>query len=334
MKTAVVIAPGRGTYNREQLGYLKSHHPDRVNMIAGFDAIRSSAGQSPVSTLDGEMEFNAKTHTTGDAASPLIYTSGLCDFQSITDYDILAVTGNSMGWYTALACAGAVTPENGFRISNTMGTLMQDHLIGAQIIMPFVDETWTDQMGRRNQIMELVANINGRKNAILGLSIDLGGMLVLAGDHAGIKAFEDEIDPVGNFPMRLPNHAAFHTQLQAPVAEMGRAQLGMDLFQQPKIPMIDGRGSIWEPFASDSYSLWDYTLGHQVIEPFDFTAAIRTAAREFMPDVFIVLGPGNTLGGASAQALIAANWRGWSDKATFQTSEAQTKRLISMGARL
>jgi len=39
-----------------------------------------------------------------------------------------------------------------------------------------------------------------------------------------------------------------------------------------------------------------------VVEPYDFTAAIRSAAREFAPDYFIVPGPGTTLGGAVAQA--------------------------------
>jgi len=65
----------------------------------------------------------------------------------------------------------------------------------------------------------------------------------------------------------------------------------------------------------------------------DFTAAIRTAAREFMPDVFIVLGPGTTLGGATAQALIQANWRGWRSKFDFQ-QEAQTQPRFLLQAKM
>ena len=34
----------------------------------------------------------------------------------------------------------------------------------------------------------------------------------------------------------------------------------------------------------------NYTFGRQVVEPYDYTAAIRTYAHEFMPDVFIILG--------------------------------------------
>jgi acyl transferase domain-containing protein len=157
-------------------------------------------------------------------------------------------------------------------------------------------------------------------------------MLVLAGNEAGLKAFESAVPPVqGRFPMRLANHAAFHSSLQAPVAERGRVRLQPSLFGQPKLPMIDGRGAIWWPGATDTHALWDYTLGHQVTETYDFTHAIRIAAREFAPDLFIVTGPGTTLGGAVAQSLILADWRSMGSKQEFQTRQQEGPVLISMG---
>jgi hypothetical protein len=72
-------------------------------------------------------------------------------------------------------------------------------------------------------------------------------------------------------------------------------------------------------------------LGHQVTEPYDFTHAIRTAAREFAPDLFIVTGPGTTLGGAVAQSLILSDWQGMASKADFQTRQAADPLLVSMG---
>jgi acyl transferase domain-containing protein len=131
--------------------------------------------------------------------------------------------------------------------------------------------------------------------------------------------------------MRLANHAAFHSHLQAPVAKRGRARLAPDLFGQPDLPMIDGRGAIWWPGATDAQALWDYTLGHQVTETYDFTRAIQIAAREFAPDLFIITGPGTTLGGAVAQSLILANWRGMGNKTDFQTLQQTTPLLVSLG---
>lgn len=330
MRTAVLICPGRGTYTKTELGCL-ARFPDR-NLLAHFDARRSALNQETLTALDSAATYSVSKHTRGDNASALIYACTLGDALSLKDIEITAVTGNSMGWYSALACAGALTPENGFEVVNTMGTLMQQSLIGGQIIHPFMDENWQPDPARKDELLTIAAEISTRPDHILTLSIDLGGMLVLAGNEAGLKAFESTVPPAqSRFPMRLANHAAFHSALQAPVAAQGRAALSATLFQQPQKPLIDGRGQIWWPGATRTTDLHAYTLGHQVVQPYDFTAAIRTAAREFAPDLFIIAGPGTTLGGAVAQSLILAQWRGMANKQDFQSRQAENPLLISMG---
>ena len=332
-RTAVVICPGRGTYNKPELGYLHRHHSDRMNMFAAFDAIRAEAGQEGVTALDGAQRYTVGKYSRGDVASPLIYAASLADAQSLSDdIEIVAVTGNSMGWYIALAAARALSTRDGFRVVNTMGTLMQEQLIGGQLVYPFVGDDWVNDPARKAELLADVARIDALNGHALALSIDLGGMLVLAGNENGLKAFEQSQPVVQErFPMRLANHAAFHTGLQAPVAARGRALLGQELFAQPDLPLIDGRGKIWWPGATDTEALWDYTLGHQVTETYDFSRAVQTAAREFAPDLFIVTGPGATLGGAVAQSLVLANWQRMVDKAAFQARQEAEPLLIAMG---
>ena len=331
MKTAVVICPGRGTYTKSELGYLHRHFKDSA-LLARFDERRRMLGQETLSALDGASTYSVAKHTRGDNASALIYAATLGDFRALQSVNVVAVTGNSMGWYSALACAGALSAEAGFEVVNTMGTLMQERLIGGQMIYPFVDEDWQPDPAKKAQLLALVGNIATRAGHVLTLSIDLGGMLVLAGNEAGLLAFESSVPRLqGRFPMRLANHAAFHSTLQTPVAEAGRARLPAILFSQPKLPLIDGRGAIWWPDATDTQALWDYTLGHQITETYDFTHAIRIAAREFAPDLFVITGPGTTLGGAVAQSLILSDWRGVGSKAEFQRLQAAEPLLVSMG---
>ncbi|PHS08472.1 MAG: acyl carrier protein [Blastopirellula sp.] len=333
-QTAVIVAPGRGTYNKTELGYLGRYHADKISIVKEFDDQRLALGQETIVSLDGADRFSGPKHTNGENASPLIYSCAYADFLSIDreKFEILAVTGNSMGWYIALACGGALEPHAGMNVVNTMGTLMQNELIGGQIIYPFVNENWVEIPGTRNQIIEKVNEIDVLTDHRLAISIELGGMLVLAGNEAGLAMFEKSMPRIEKrFPMRLPNHAAFHTDLQIPVAKKGREKLDLALFQQPRLPLIDGRGFIWYPYCNSISDLYEYTLNSQVVKRYNFTGAIRTAAREFMPDVFIVLGPGNTLGGAVAQSLIQANWRGMNNKAEFQQRQAEKPLLISMG---
>lgn len=332
-KTAVVICPGRGTYNATELGYLKANFRDAA-LLAGFEAQREAAGQPSLTELDGAERFSLARHTRGDNASGLIFAASYGDFLAIdrSKIEIVAVTGNSMGWYTALACGGALAPRDGFHVANTMGTLMQHALIGGQTVYPWMDEDWVVRPERKSELFALVCEIAARPGVELDLSIDLGGLLVMAGNEEGLKAFESAVPKAQQrYPMRLGNHAAFHTHLQAPVAAQGRAALSRDPFGQPKLPMIDGCGAIWWPGASDIEALYDYTLGQQVTASYDFTRAITVAAREFAPDLFIVLGPGTTLGGAVAQSLVAAQWRGMTSKSEFKAHQDATSLLVSMG---
>ena len=143
MRRAVLICPGRGTYNAPELGYVTRHFQD-LSLLEQFDTFRKSAGQDTLTALDTAATFEAKRHTTGNNASALIYASGMGDFRALnrSAIELVAITGNSMGWYTALACAGGVGPVTGFEIANTMGTLMHDHAPGGQVVYPHMGEDW------------------------------------------------------------------------------------------------------------------------------------------------------------------------------------------------
>lgn len=325
-RKAVLICPGRGSYNKPELGYLSRHHGG--DALAPFDALRQAAGQVALTALDTAPGFDPATHLPGGNASGLIYAATVLDAGALAqDIEIVAVTGNSMGWYSTLAVGGALSVEDGFTVVNTMGALMEAHGPGGQVILSVSGEDWRPDPARRAAVLDAVAEIGAREGQALGLSIDLGGTLVLAGDAAGLAALEQWH---GAALPRLPHHAAFHTDLVAPVVEMGRAQLAPDL-RQPRVPLIDGRGAISWPGATRLGALWDYTLGHQVVRSYNFAHAIATAAREFAPDLFILTGPGGSLGGAVAQSLIAIGWTGITDKPAFQARQAEAPILISMG---
>ena len=96
----MVICPGRGTYNKEELGYLQRLHRDKTEIISLIDDYRDSQGQVKVSELDSMDNYSMRVHTAGENASALIYACALADYQAINrdQFDIVAVTGNSMGW--------------------------------------------------------------------------------------------------------------------------------------------------------------------------------------------------------------------------------------------
>jgi acyl transferase domain-containing protein len=333
-EAALVICPGRGTYGKAELGYLKRHHGDQGELIGAFDRLRAGRGQPTLSELDGADRFSPALHTRGDIASPLIFAAAYADFLAIdrTRFDVAAVAGNSMGWYTALAVAGAVGGEDGFRIIDAMGENSQAGEAGGQVLLTLVGDDWRELQGLRERILALAASIDARDGCKLRVSIELGGMIVLAGNEPGLAALLAEAPPTpAREPLRLVNHGPFHTALMAASSERALAQLPVDWFGAPQVPMVDGRGHIWHPFATASAALHDYTFVAQILETYDFTRGLQVAVKEHAPDRIILLGPGETLGGAIAQALIAIEWRGLRSKADFQAMQASDPFLISMG---
>jgi acyl transferase domain-containing protein len=331
---ALVVCPGRGTYGKAELGYLKRFHAKNGDLVTSFDKLRAERGQPTISELDGAERFSPALHTRGDIASPLIFAASYADFLAIDfmRFDVAAVTGNSMGWYTALAVAGAVGPEQGFRIIDAMGENSQAGEPGGQVLLTLVGEDWRELPGLRAQVLAVAESINAREGFSLHVSIELGGMIVFAGNEPGLAALLAEAPPTpAREPLRLVNHGPFHTPLMAGSSERALAQLPVDWFGSPKVPMIDGRGHVWRPFASDPRALRDYTFIAQILETYDFTRAIQVAVKEHAPDRIVLLGPGDTLGGAIAQALIAIEWSGLRSKADFQALQAQEPFLISMG---
>ncbi len=330
----VVICPGRGTYNKEELGYFHRYHQDKMALLSIIDAHRQAQGQITVSELDSMPAYNMRLHTSGENASSLIYACSLADFHSINrdKYEIVAVTGNSMGWYIALAVAGALAPEQAIELINTMGSMMKNGVIGGQIIYPIVDENWQEDAKKLALVQETIEAINLSEHCEVYISIKLGGFIVLGGNKAGLKALEERLPKIDDrYPMNLFNHGAFHTPLLKEISLKAKQQLATTLFNAPKLPLIDGQGKIWQPYSTDVNALYDYTLGKQVVDYYDFTKAIEVAVKEFAPDKLIILGPGSTLGGATAQSLIKHQWQNITSKTDFISRQKQDPFILAMG---
>ena len=331
---AVVICPGRGTYNKDELGYLQRLHADKSEILAEIDALRLAKGQIPVAELDAMAKYNMRVHTPGENASALIYACAQGDYQDIDleQYDIVAVTGNSMGWYIALAVAGALNSSNAITLINTMGSMMSEGIIGAQLLYPVVDAQWQQDSALKLQIQQWIDEVKQVAGAQLYPSIYLGGYLVLGGNDKGLQEIEKRLPKIDDkYPMRLFNHAAFHTPLLNEISAKALQLLPSSLFEAPKLPLIDGEGKIWQPYSADLDALYHYTLGRQVTQPYNFSKAIEVALKEFAPDTLIILGPGATLGGAVGQCLVAHQWFDIASKEDFIHMQKNEPKVLAMG---
>ncbi|HEX4419175.1 MAG TPA: hypothetical protein VH165_14785 [Kofleriaceae bacterium] len=325
---ALIVCPGRGSYGRAQLGSLPPGDP----IVAALDGFRTGLGRPAISALDRAAEHTAAQHVAGEHASLLTFAATAVELAAIdrARIDVVGVTGNSMGFYTALYAAGALDLAGAARLVETLGHYQAGHVIGGQLMYPVVDDDWRPAPARAAAVDAALAHPG------VHVSIRLGGTIVLGADAAGLAHAREVLPAIERgglrYPAQLPLHSAFHTPLMAATGARARAELADLALRSPAITLIGGDGAVHRPWASPA-ALWDYTLGAQIVEPFDLTRAVATALGELGPDVVILPGPGDSLGGALGQILIDRRWRGLSCRADFTAIQASDRPIVVAMAR-
>lgn len=326
MRRVAIVCPGRGSYTEASLGSLDAADA----LVREAEALRAGYELEPLLELDGARKFEPARHLRPANVSPLIYLVSVLDARRAAEEGrVVCVLGNSMGWYTALAVAGALSFADGFRLVQEMSLLQEEGEPGGQVIYPLVDEQWHADRGLQHSVAEALAEPG------LHPSIRLGGYAVLAGDERAVARCLRALPRLKlgktGYPFRLAQHGPYHTPLASGVAAAARQSLAGLVFRTPSTTLVDGRGVRHGPLTASVQALRDYTLGAQIDTPYDFTTSVRVALRELAPDALVLPGPGNSLGGVCGQVLVAEGWRGIDSRAAFEHAQAgEAPPLVSM----
>jgi malonyl CoA-acyl carrier protein transacylase len=335
VKRALVVCPGRGSYERTSLGSLQDRSGSACAVIDAADAQRAAAGRVPITELD-RRPWRTADHVAGENASLLTAACSLADLADLDRerFTVVGLCGNSMGWYTALAAAGALPLPDALALIDTMGAWQADNVLGGQILYPVCDDDWRPDPTREAAVEAALAGAVAAGHGAWW-SIRLGGHAVLGADDGGIRHLLAHLPRIETgsrtFPLQLPLHSAFHTPLLAPTRDRAVRALADLGWRPPSVPLTDGRGYTFRPFSADPAALRDYTLDHQVVRTFDLGAAVASALAHTAPDVVVALGPGNPLGGPLARILVGAGHFGLRSRAAFEERQARDPVLLSFG---
>lgn len=328
----LVVFPGRGSYGPQELGYLKklaASSPQAARTVAevaaAMDAPRRERGRPSVLELDAAKTFSAERHLAGENASALIVACGLADFRLLEGREIAGVTGNSLGFYTALGASGALSLEDTGRLVEEMASLQVERGTGEQVIVPVADDEWRFDPRRAHTVDAAIAAGDA------WLSVDLGSFRVLGGRDTEtlVRALPKTRLGGREYPMALPGHKAFHTPLVQDVADAVRGawELG---WRAPGCHLLLGNGALVTPWSADPAALAAYTLREQVVTPFRLASALRVGLRELAPEAIVLTGPGESIGGSIGAAILAEGWRGVRDRETFKKRQAGEPVLLSL----
>lgn len=293
------LFPGQGS---QKVGMASELVASSVAAKRTFDAASEVCGYDVLQICtDGPDETLNRT----DVSQPAIYTASLAaledlrarggdDYHNVNHASLAA--GLSLGEYTALTFAGAISFEDGVRLVKERGEAMQDasqqnpgamaSVVGLQLeqAQELVQRAKQNADNPDTAVLE-VANILCPGNYTISGSVDAieAAEKIAQDSESGLKAKRF---------LRLPVAGAFHTELMKPAANRLREALDKIQVQAPQLPVLSNASAREYANTSDVREL----LRAQLVSPVRFEECMRYML-ESGCDRCYEIGPGTAIAG-------------------------------------
>lgn len=283
-KTAFLF-PGQGAQTVGMARDLCSSLPaaralfDRAAAALGYDLLGVCA-DGPKDRLDSTA-----------VSQPAIYVASLAALEQLkvsepgAAGECVAAAGLSLGEYTALTFAGAMTFEDGLRLVKQRGEAMQAAADARASTMVSI------LLLERDQVQGFCDQASS-KGLVRIANFLCPGNLVVSGDTPACEEVERLAVAAGAKTIRLAVAGAFHTPVMQPAVEKLTAALaGVDL-APPMVP-------VWANVTAKPYadvSEVRATLARQVVEPVRWEDTMR-GLLDAGVERFYEIGPGRVLAG-------------------------------------
>jgi [acyl-carrier-protein] S-malonyltransferase len=227
------IFPGQGS---QAVGMGKALADAFAPARAVFDEVDAALGEKLTRTM---WEGPAETLTLTENAQPALMAVSLAAMRVLEIHagvdlarDARFVAGHSLGEYSALAAAGALTIADTARLLRLRGRAMQKAVpvgtgaMAALLGLEFEQAAAVAAEAAQGQVCQ-AANDNG------------GGQVVVSGDKAAVeRAVEIARGKGARRAMMLPVSAPFHCTLMQPAADAMATALASVMVKPPLVPVV------------------------------------------------------------------------------------------------
>jgi len=277
------IFPGQGSQSAGMGKELADNFPAARQVFAeaneslGFD-LAKLCFEGP----DDELKLTANTQ-------PAILTvsiAALRALQAETGLQPGCTAGHSLGEYSALVCAGALTFADAVRTVRQRGTFMQE-------AVPVGTGAMAAMLGIERAELAAICIEAAQGEVVSAANFNSPGQIVVAGS-AGAVARAIEIAKGRGYrkAMLLPVSAPFHCALMQPAAERLAKVLAQIALADPQVPVI----SNVEALPNSSGARVRELLVAQVCAPVRWDESVQKMA-EVGVTRYVEIGPGKVLSG-------------------------------------
>jgi len=246
---------------------------EKANKILGFDITKIM--------FEGEEEDLRQTKVT----QPAIFLHSVILAKVLGDkFTPEVVAGHSLGEFSALVAAGALSFEDGLKLVSKRAMAMQK----ACEVEP---STMAAIVGMEDEVVENV--VNNIEEIVVPANYNCPGQLVISGSIAGIdKAIEQLKEAGARRAMKLNVGGAFHSPLMAPAKEELAEAIAKTKFNDPICPIyqnVTGQ-------AVKSADIIKENLISQLTSPVRWTQTMKNMIADGLSE-YTEVGPGKVLQG-------------------------------------
>ena len=239
-----------------------------------------------------EVSFNGPAEQLSDTryAQPALYVQSVAAGRVLLERGVKAdfFAGHSLGEYSALALAGALSFEDGLRLVSVRGAAMAE--AGRDRKRVGVSGTMAAIIGLDEKtVVDALSGIEGAVPA----NFNAPDQIVISGTIAGVAAASEKLTALGaNRVVPLKVSGAFHSPLVAPAAQRMREALAWTEVRKPQAPVV---ANVTGRPTTDPDEIRDL-LVRQITSPVRWTDSVRTLVQEGVTRCYEV-GPGKVLQG-------------------------------------
>lgn len=251
---------------------------EQANAIVGYD-LKALCFEGPADKLEQT-----------DIQQPAIFTASVAIWRALDDGKALgdapaAMAGLSLGEYSALFAARAVSFEDALRLVKRRGELMQSAALaqpGAMVTALGLDAEKVDAVCREAASAGLIGPAN----------YNCPGQIVISGEKAPCELVAKLIEAAGGRAIPLKVAGAFHSALMKPAADGLAEMLNQTQFATPAVPVVANVNCQYHA-GPDTIRPW---LTDQLTQPVRWQASIERLLAEGV-EQFVEIGPGRVLTG-------------------------------------
>ena len=277
------VFPGQGSQSVSMLSDLAIHFPQVQSTFSeASDALGYDLWQL---VSAGPAESLNETHRT----QPAMLAAGIAvwrSWQSISDVSPSYLAGHSLGEYTALVAAEALSFTDAIKLVEQRGQFMQHAVPAGEGAMAAI-------LGLDDDLVREICKVAAEKGVAEAVNFNSPGQVVIAGSVDAINnAIELAKEKGAKRALLLPVSVPSHCQLMKPAADRLATSLENISIQTPKIPVLHNVSVTTTDSEEDIKQL----LAQQLYSPVRWVETIQYLAKQGV-DTLIECGPGKVLAG-------------------------------------